>query len=250
MDAPRRTPWYLRPVMVIGFPEMSHRPPLPRRWALYCAAAYLIPIVMLELLPPGEGLYRELSWLTTLAPAFILSLHYGMLGALWGLVAGTVLYIVVQLVLQLNLMPVNADVILPSYISYGVLAIAVGWLSQQLHDFYQRLVRAERLAAIGEIAVTIRHEVNNALAAIIGEAGLLRASAERLAPEDRAGIETIMEMANRISNDLMKLSTLDRAPTVSYVGGTKMVDLDRGEPASDVAPPAARPDDTVPPAGT
>ena len=56
MNAPRHTPWYLRPVLVIGFPQMAHRPPLPKRWALYCALAYIIPIVMMELLPPGEGL--------------------------------------------------------------------------------------------------------------------------------------------------------------------------------------------------
>jgi signal transduction histidine kinase len=212
--------------MVIGFPQMSHRPPLPRRWALYCVLAYLIPIVMIEVLPPGEdGLYRELSWLTTLAPAFILSLHYGMLGALSGLIAGTVLYVTVQLVLSLNLIPVNANVILPSYVAYGALAMAVGWLSQQLHDFYQRLIKAERLAAIGEVAVTIRHEVNNALAAIIGEASLLTANAGRLAPEDRAGAETILEMANRIGVNLKKLSTLDAAPSVSYVGNLKMVGL-------------------------
>ncbi len=226
MDAPRPTPWYLRPVFVIGFPQMAHRPPLPRRWALYCALAYLIPIVMMELLPPGEGMYRELSWLTTLAPAFILSLHYGMLGALSGLVAGTVLYIAVQLVLQLNLMPINPDVILPSYISYGFLAIAVGWLSQQLHDYYQRLIKAERLAAIGEVAVTIRHEVNNALAAIVGEAGLLRTGASRFSSEDRAGIETILEMANRIGADLKKLSTLEDAPVTTYLGETRMVSLE------------------------
>ena len=229
MEAPRHTPWFLRPVLVIGFPQMAHRPPLPRRWALYCALAYLVPIVMMELLPPGEGLYRELSWLTTLAPAFILSLHYGMLGALSGLVAGTVLYVAVQLVLQLNLMPINPDVILPTYISYGILAIAVGWLSQQLHDYYQRLIKAERLAAIGEVAVTIRHEVNNALAAIVGEAGLLRAGAGRLSQEDRAGIETILEMANRIGADLKRLSTLDEAPVTSYVGETMMVRLDASD---------------------
>jgi len=229
MNAPRHTPWYLRPVFVIGFPQMAHRPPLPRRWALYCALAYLIPIVVMEALPPGEGLYRELSWLTTLAPAFILSLHYGMLGALSGLVAGTVLYITVQLVLQLNLMPVNPDIMLPTYISYGALAIAVGWLSQQLHDYYQRLIKAERLAAIGEVAITIRHEVNNALAAIVGEAGLLRAGASRFTDEDRAGVETILEMANRIGADLKKLSTLEDAPVTSYVGETMMVNLDAAE---------------------
>ena len=226
MNDPRHTPWYLKPVLVIGFPEMSHRPPLPRRWALYCALAYLVPIVMMELLPPGQGMYRELSWLTTLAPAFILSLHYGMLGALAGLVAGTVLYVAVQLVMQLNLMPLNPDVILSSYVSYGALAIAVGWLSQQLHDYYQRLIKAERLAAIGEVAVTIRHEVNNALAAIVGEAGLLKADAARLPVEDRPGVDTILEMANRIGADLQKLSTLEEAPVTSYVGPQMMVNLD------------------------
>jgi signal transduction histidine kinase len=238
MDGPRHAPWYLRPVFVLGFPQMAHRPPLPRRWALYCALAYLIPIVVMEWLPPGDGLYRELSWLTTLAPAFILSLHFGMLGALSGLVAGTLLYITVQLVLQLNLMPINPDVILPTYISYGILAIAVGWLSQQLHDYYQRLIKAERLAAVGEVAVTIRHEVNNALAAIVGEAGLLRAGASRLSPEDRAGVETILEMANRIGADLKRLSTLDAAPATSYVGETMMVKLEPSDGARPDAPTA------------
>jgi signal transduction histidine kinase len=246
MNAPHHTPWYLRPVIVIGLPEMSHRPPLPRRWALYCAAAYLIPIVMLELLPPGEGLYRELSWLTTLAPAFILSLHYGMLGALSGLIAGTVLYLAVQLVLQLNVMPQNTNVMLPSYISYGVLAIAVGWLSQQLHDYYQRLIKAERLAAVGEVALTVRHEVDNALAAIVGEAGLLRASAERLTPEDRAGVETILEMANRIGEDLMKLSSIERAPA----GGTGSAGPDAPTAGGNAVPADGRPArGSAPPAG-
>lgn len=233
MNDPRNRPWYLRPLFVIGFPQMAHRPPLPRRWALYCALAYLIPIVMIELLPPGEegGLYRELSWLTTLAPAFILSLHYGMLGAVTGLIAGTVLYVTVQLVLRMNLIPVNANIVLPSYIAYGALAFSVGWLSQQLHDYYRRLVKAERLAAIGEVAVTIRHEVNNALAAIVGEAGLLKANADRLPAEDRQGVDTILEMANRIGVDLRKLETLEDAPTTTYVGATKMVDLDAARSA-------------------
>ena len=223
---PTRAPWWRRTIATINLQPMSHRPPLPRRWAIYCAAAYLVPIALIETLPDGAGLYSEISWLTTLAPAFILSLHYGMLGALVGLIAGTVLYLVVQIVLQLNLMPMNPGVMLPIYISYGALAIAVGSLSQQLHDFYQRLVRAERVAAIGEVAITIRHEVNNALAAIIGEAGLLRETTSPLAPEDRQGVATILEMANRVAADLKKLSTLDDAPTKTYLDGVRMVDID------------------------
>jgi signal transduction histidine kinase len=226
MTAPNPTPWWARTIANIGIQPMAHRPPLPRRWALYCALAYLVPIVIIEALPDGTGIfYKEISWLTTLAPAFILSLHFGMLGALAGLSAGTVLYLAVQLVLELNLMPLNIGILLPIYISYGALAIAVGWLSQQLHDYYQRLVRAERVAAIGEVAITIRHEVNNALAAILGEAGLLRETKAPLSDEDRQGIATILEMAKKVAADLKKLSSLDDAPTTEYLDGVKMVDL-------------------------
>ncbi len=214
-----------RVLFTVGLTEMSHRPPLPRRWALYCALAYVVPIIMIEVLPDDAGWYKEISWLTTLAPAFILSLHFGMLGALAGLIAGTVLYITVQLILNLHLLPVNQDVMLPIYVSYGVLAIAVGWLSQQLHDFYQRLIRAERLAAVGEVAVAIRHEVNNALAAIVGEAGLLRQSGS-LNASDRSSADTILDMANRITADLRKLTNLADAPSAPYAGGeARMLDL-------------------------
>lgn len=225
MTVPTRPGWWRRTIATIGFQPMAHRPPLPRRWALYCVVAYLLPIVLIEALPDGAGLYKEISWLTTLAPAFILSLHFGMMGALAGLLAGTVLYLTVQLVLELSFMPMNPALVLPIYISYGALAIAVGWLSQQLHDFYRRLVKAERAAAVGEVAITIRHEVNNALAAILGEAGLLRETKAPLGPEDRRGVETILEMAGRVAADLKKLSSLADAPTTEYLPGVKMVDL-------------------------
>jgi signal transduction histidine kinase len=226
MTASIPKPWWARTIANIGFQPMAHRPPLPRRWALYCALAYLVPIVIIEALPNESGIfYKEISWLTTLAPAFILSLHFGMLGALAGLIAGTVLYLAIQLILQLNLMPLNTGILLPIYVSYGALAIAVGWLSQQLHDYYQRLVRLERVAAIGEVAITIRHEVNNALAAILGEAGLLRETKAPLSDEDRKGIATILEMTNKVAADLRKLSSLDDAPTREYLAGVRMVDL-------------------------
>ncbi len=213
-----------RTLFTIALPHMAHRPPLPKRWALYCVVAYIIPILMLELLPDGAGFYKEISWLTTLAPAFILSLHYGMLGAFAGLIAGSLLYFGIRLALHVNLLPVNDDVLIPIYISYMFLAVAVGWLSQQLHDFYTRLIKAERLAAIGEVAVTIRHEVNNALAAITGEAGLLRQSTT-ISTQDRAGADTILEMALRISADVRKLTHLEDAPTTAYLGGQRMVDV-------------------------
>jgi len=225
MDAPQPGgPWWSRTILTIAVQQMAHRPPLPRRWIVYCVVAYLVPIFALGALPEDTmGNLREVSWLTTLAPAFILSLHYGMLGALSGLIAGTVLYAGVQLIFGLQLVEVNQDVLLPIYVSYGMLAIAVGWLSQQLHDYYSRLVKAERLAVVGEVAVTLHHELGNALQAITAEAGVLQAGA--LSAADRVSVETILDMSRRIQNDVTRLASLTEAATTSYVGETKMVDL-------------------------
>lgn len=216
-------------LFTISLQQMSHRPPLPRRWIAYCVLAYIAPIVALEALPDSLGTIREMSWLVTLAPAFILSLHYGMLGALAGLIAGTALYVTVQIVLNLNLVPLNLDVLLPIYVSYGMLAIAVGWLSQQLHDYYGRLVKAERLAAIGEVAITLRHELNNALQAITAEAGVLRA--EPLSPSDIASVDVIMEMAQRIQQDVQKLTSLTDEASTGYLDNRRMIDLQSSQAA-------------------
>ena len=213
-------------LFTIGFTQMAHRPPLPRRWIVYCVIAYLAPIVALEALPETLGNVREISWLITLAPAFILSLHYGMLGALAGLIAGTALYITVQLVLNLNFVYVEQEMLLSIYVSYGMLAIAVGWLSQQLHDYYTRLVRTERLAAIGEVAVTLRHELNNALQAITAEAAMLETVGE-LGNTERESVGTILHMARRIQTDVQKLAEMTDVSTTSYLDGQRMVDIRR-----------------------
>ena len=230
MSGPQR-PWWSRTVATIGLEQMAHRPPLPKRWIVYCVVAYLAPIVAIEALPESFGTLREISWLITLAPAFILSLHYGILGAFAGLIAGTLLYLVVQLVVSANVMDVNQSVLLPIYVSYGMLAIAVGWLSQQLHEYYHRLLEAQRLAAIGQVAVTLHHELNNALQAITAEAGLLRAGT--LGQQDQESVGTIIEMARRIQADVRRLATLTDAPTTDYPGGRQMVDLQHVPAAGD-----------------
>ncbi len=224
-----RGPLWKRTLFTIGFQQMAHRPPLPNRWIVYCVVAYIVPVIALEALPESYGQIREISWLVTLAPAFILSLHYGMLGALAGLIAGTALWIAVQIVLNINLMEVSQEVLLPIYVSYGMLAIAVGWLSQQLHDYYGRLVRAERLAAIGEVAITLRHELNNALQAITAEAGVLRSG--ELSSHDVASVDTILDMAHRIQQDVHRLASLTDVATTDYLEGRKMVDLQASETA-------------------
>lgn len=209
----------------VGFPPMAHRPPLKSRFWLYCAVAYLVPVVAQVALPRDPGMYDELVWLITLAPAFLLSLHYGLKGAVAGLFMGTVLFLVVQAVVALNYTPDDWRITVPIYVAYGTLAISVGWLSEQLHEYYGRALANERLAGIGQLAVTVRHELNNALTAIVAESQILAEAPSGLSEQHRASARAIKESALRIAEDLRKLTNLADAPVTEYTRGVSMLDL-------------------------
>jgi signal transduction histidine kinase len=209
----------------VGFPPMSHRPPLQGRFWLYCTAAYLIPVVSQVALPRDPGMYDELVWLITLAPAFLLSLHYGLKGAVAGLLMGTVLFLVVQAVVALNYTPDDWRITVPIYVAYGTIAISVGWLSEQLHVYYERALASERMAGIGQVAVTVRHEVNNALTAIVAESQILAEARDGLSNEQRVSARAIKDAALKIAEDLRKLTNLADAPVTEYTRGINMLDL-------------------------
>jgi len=204
---------------------MSYRPPLPRRWWLYCAVAYLAPSVVLQLVPAADVPYRDLVWLLTLVPAYVLSLHYGMHGAVSGLVMGTILFTAIQFLVAWSLEPEDWRITVPIYVAYGAIAISVGWLSEQLHLFYDRAIQGERVAVVGQVAIAIRHEVNNALAAIIAEGQLLEEDGRLTHPEDVKSLENIIAMARRVSASMEKLATVTHAPVTDYAAGVKMIDI-------------------------
>ena len=212
---------------LLGFTPMTHRPPLPKRWWLYCAVAYLAPSVVLQVVPASEVPYRDLIWLLTLVPAFVLSLHYGMHGAVSGLVMGTVLFTAIQFLVAMSLEPEDWRITVPIYVAYGAIAISVGWLSEQLHVFYDRAIQGERVVVVGQVAIAIRHEVNNALAAIIAEGQLLEQDGRLTHPEDVKSLENIIAMARRVSQSMEKLSTVSHAPVTNYAAGVKMIDLQK-----------------------
>ena len=214
-----------RLVDFLGFTSMAHRPPLPRRWWAYCAIAYLAPSVVLTLVPADDVPYRDLVWLLTLVPAYLLSLHYGMRGAVAGLAMGTVLFTSIQLLVALRLDAEDWRITVPIYAAYGTIAISVGWLSQQLHEFYGRAIEGERVAVIRQLAVTMRHEVNNALAAILAEGQLLEHDAVLTHPEDKRSLQNIMAMARRIQHSIDTLVNVTHAPVTDYVEGVPMIDL-------------------------
>ncbi len=217
---------FRKQIMAFLEPElMAHRPPLSRRFWVYAASAYLIPVVVQVVFPEDPTLTDELVWLITLAPAFLLSLHYGLPGAFAALMMGTALFVVVQVVVAVNFTPDDWRITVPTYVAYGFIAISVGWLSEQLHTHYQRALQAERMAALGQLALTVKHEVNNALTAIVAESQFLMGAKEGLTQEQQTSIETVHESAARIARDIGKITRLETAPVVDIVGDAKMVDL-------------------------
>jgi len=219
------TPRY-RLVDFLGFTPLAHRPPLPKRWWAYCVVAFLAPSLVLQFVAIDDAPYRDLVWLLTLVPAFLLSLHYGMRGAVAGLAMGTVLFTSIQFLVAMNLEAEDWRITVPIYAAYGAIAISVGWLSDQLHMFYGRAIEGERVEVIKQLAVAMRHEVNNALATILAEGQLLEQDARVTHPEDQESLQSIMDMTRRIRDSMDRLVTLTHAPVTDYMEGVKMIDLE------------------------
>lgn len=94
------------------------------------------------------------------------------------------------------------------------------------------LVRAERLAAIGQLNVTLRHEINNPLMSASAEVELMLEQATD--PSTRTSLESVLQSLERIGAVLRQVGELSEARTKDYVGGVGMIDITR-QPA-----PAAR----------
>jgi DNA-binding response OmpR family regulator len=94
------------------------------------------------------------------------------------------------------------------------------------------LVRAERLAAIGEMTVTLHHGINNPLMAATADVDLLLAAREATADERREALEGIRESLRRIRDIVRQIGDLREVQTKTYAPGMQMVDLESGQPPS------------------
>jgi signal transduction histidine kinase len=216
-----------RLLRLIGFEPMAHRPELPTRYWVYAAAAYLVPVVAQIVFPQDPALTDELVWLITLAPAFLLALHYGLRGAFAALLMGTALFVVVQLVVAVNFTPDDWRITLPTYVAYGVLATSVGWLSEELHRHYRAAIDQARMAAIGQMALTIKHSLNNALTTVVTECQFLASDGEEFTEDQRESLHSLNEAALRMAREVDKITTLDEMPPTKEQSGFQMLDLDK-----------------------
>jgi DNA-binding response OmpR family regulator len=91
----------------------------------------------------------------------------------------------------------------------------------------QDLVRAERLAAIGEMTVTLHHEINNPLMAALAEVELLLSQPDTTTDQQRQGLGEVHIALKRIRDIVQRIGKLREARSKDYLRGVQMLDLER-----------------------
>ncbi len=98
---------------------------------------------------------------------------------------------------------------------------------KELEGTQEQLIEKERLAAIGEVIVTVNHEINNPLTAIIGIAEILEIAFETGRKEKiKEGLKGILQAAKRIKKVTHKLSKISSTTSKEYIGSLSMLKLD------------------------
>lgn len=97
------------------------------------------------------------------------------------------------------------------------------------------ILRKDKLATLGEVAIGLSHEINNPLAVIVNQVELLERDVERRAGDDDCSVEherldAIRREIARVTDILERLGQMAREEnyqTVGYTGSARMVDLRR-----------------------
>ena len=89
-------------------------------------------------------------------------------------------------------------------------------------------VEKARQTVAAEMAVTVNHEINNPLTAILGNVQLMMLRSNELSAETIAKLQTIEQSAMRIRDVTQKMMNLREIRSIPYADGSTMIDLDAG----------------------
>lgn len=95
----------------------------------------------------------------------------------------------------------------------------------ELEISQDKIIKAERLATLGEVTKAVEHEINNPLNVIVNWAEIYRED-ESIDPEVRKKFQIVFDMAMRITGVIRKLSDLKDAKSVEFIKGQKMTSID------------------------
>lgn len=106
---------------------------------------------------------------------------------------------------------------------------ATVWVDKMGGEISDDLVKSERLKAMIETAVTINHEINNPLAAVLGYVQLILSRPENLDEDTIGKLKKIETGALRIKEVTNRLLKIVEPVVVKYAGDVRMVDLERSK---------------------
>jgi DNA-binding response OmpR family regulator len=90
------------------------------------------------------------------------------------------------------------------------------------------LVHAERMGAVGEMTVTLHHEINNPLMAAFADVEQL-ADPDLPEPHRRQALDGLRQALHRIRDIVRQIGDLRAVRSKTYVTGVQMADLDQDE---------------------
>jgi FixJ family two-component response regulator len=93
-----------------------------------------------------------------------------------------------------------------------------------LKQTQQELVRMERVAAIGEVVVSINHCINNSISGVQAAVRFIRNNGA-LVGEGASALDTVEAECKEIESVMARLKSLKDASSSDYVDGIKMIDL-------------------------
>jgi len=96
----------------------------------------------------------------------------------------------------------------------------------ELKNTQTQLIEKERLAAIGEIVVTVNHEINNPLTAIISLCEILQFSYNTGNKEKiQSALKSVLQAAKKIQRITEKLRLINQSQSEQYHGNIRMTKL-------------------------
>lgn len=93
----------------------------------------------------------------------------------------------------------------------------------------KKIIKSEKLSAIMEVAVTINHEINNPLTAILGNVQLILGEKERLDQKTQQRLKAIEKGTLKIAEITKSLLSIIEPVITEYAPGIKMLDLSKSQ---------------------